>query len=143
MKTFMAKSEAVERDWWVVDAAGKPLGRVAAEVARLLRGKHKPIFTPHVDTGDHVIVINAERVLLTGDKADEPIHWHTGYPGGLRSITRGKLRETRPVRLVEKAIRGMLPHNRLGSAMYRKLRVYAGAEHPHAAQKPKPYPLEI
>jgi len=143
MKTFMAKSEAVERDWWVVDAADKPLGRVAAEVARLLRGKHKPIFTPHVDTGDHVIVINADRVLLTGGKADEPIHWHTGYPGGLRSITRGKLRETRPVRLVEKAIRGMLPHNRLGSAMYRKLRVYAGAEHPHAAQKPKPYPLEI
>lgn len=141
MKTYMAKREAVEHDWWVVDAAGQPLGRVAVEVARLLRGKHKPVFTPHVDTGDHVIVINAARVKLTGNKAEELIYWHTQYPGGLRSISRGKLLQDRPVRLVERAIKGMLPHNRLGAATYRKLKVYAGPEHPHQAQQPRPFPL--
>ncbi|MBI3912312.1 MAG: 50S ribosomal protein L13 [Armatimonadetes bacterium] len=142
MKTFMAKSEEVKRDWWVVDATGKPLGRLAAEVAKLLRGKHKPIFTPHVDTGDHVIVINADRVKLTGNKAEDLIYWHTQYPGGLRSVTYGKLRQTRPVHLVERTIKGMLPHNRLGAAVYRKLKVYGGSEHPHAAQQPKLYEIQ-
>ncbi len=137
MKTFMAKPEGVQREWLVVDAAGKPLGRLAAEVARLLRGKHKVTFTPHVDTGDHVIVINAGQVLLTGSKAEENIYWHSQYPGGLKSVTRGQMREKRPERLVERTIKGMLPHNKLGDQMYRKLNVYAGAAHPHQAQKPQ------
>jgi large subunit ribosomal protein L13 len=137
MKTFMAKTEDQQRDWLVVDAAGKPLGRLAAEVAAILRGKHKVIFTPHVDTGDHVIVINASQVLLTGNKADENIHWHSQYPGGLKSMTRGQMREKRPERLIERTVKGMLPHNKLGDQMYRKLNVYAGADHPHQAQKPE------
>lgn len=137
MKTFTAKPEEIQRDWLVVDATGKSLGRLAAEVARLLRGKHKPIFTPHVDTGDHVIVINAGQVALTGNKADEKLYWHSQYPGGLKSVTRGALREKRPERLVERVVKGMLPHNRLGAQMYRKLKVYAGATHPHEAQTPR------
>jgi large subunit ribosomal protein L13 len=136
-KTYMARPESVEREWLVVDAAGKPLGRLAVEVARLLRGKHKPTFTPHVDTGDHVIVINAEQVALTGSKAEERIYWHSQYPGGLKSVTRGALLEKRPERLVERTIKGMLPHNRLGAQIYRKLKVYAGATHPHVGQKPR------
>lgn len=139
MKTFMAKPEELQRDWWVVDAAGKPLGRLAAEVARVLRGKHKPTFTPHVDTGDHVIIINAEQVVLTGNKDEERIYWHSQYPGGLKSVTRGSMLAKRPDRLVERTIKGMLPHNRLGAQMYRKLKVYAGAVHPHAGQQPRPY----
>ncbi len=138
-KTFMARPETVQREWWVVDATDRPLGRLAAEVARLLRGKHKPTFTPHVDTGDHVIVVNADRVKLTGGKDEERVYWHSGYPGGLKSVTRGELLERRPVKLVERAIRGMLPHNRLGDRMYRKLKVYAGPTHPHESQKPKNY----
>ena len=138
-KTFMAKGETVQRDWWVIDAAGKPLGRLAAEVARILRGKHKPIFTPHVDTGDHVIVINAAQVVLTGNKQEDLIYWHSQYPGGLKSITRGAMRDKRPERLVERTIKGMLPHNRLGDQIYTKLKVYAGGTHPHEAQKPQPY----
>jgi large subunit ribosomal protein L13 len=141
MKTFVAKPEKVQRDWWVVDASGVPLGRLATAVAILLRGKHKPIFTPHVDTGDHVIVINADRVVLTGGKAEERIYWHSQYPGGLKCVTRGSLREKRPARLVERTIKGMLPHNRLGAQIYRKLKVYAGETHPHAAQQPKAYEL--
>ena len=137
MKTFMAKPEEVQRAWLVVDAAGKPLGRLAAEVARLLRGKHKPTFTPHVDTGDHVIVINADQVVLTGNKSEERIYWHSQYPGGLKSVTRGSMLEKRPERLVERTVKGMLPHNRLGAQMYRKLKVYAGTAHPHEAQKPQ------
>ena len=138
MKTFSAKPEEIQREWLVIDAAGKSLGRVAAEAARLLRGKHKPIFTPHVDTGDHVIIINAAKVVLTGtNKADERIHWHTGYPGGLKFVTRGQMLLARPDRLVERTVKGMLPHNRLGAQMYRKLKVYAGAAHPHAAQQPR------
>ena len=137
MKTFMAKPEEVQRAWLVVDATGKPLGRLAAEVARLLRGKHKVTFTPHVDTGDHVIVINADKVALTGNKAEERIYWHSQYPGGLKSVTRQAMKDKRPERLVERTIKGMLPHNRLGDQMYRKLKVYAGATHPHEAQKPR------
>ena len=139
MKTFMAKPADVQRKWLVIDATNRPLGRLAAEAARILRGKHKPIFTPHVDTGDHVIIIHAERVKLTGNKQDELIHWHTGYPGGLKSITRGRLLEKTPERAIERTIKGMLPHNSLGAQMFRKLKVYKGATHPHEAQGPEPY----
>jgi len=139
MKTFMAKPADVQRKWLVIDATDRPLGRLAAEAARILRGKHKPIFTPHVDTGDHVIIIHAERVKLTGNKQDELIHWHTGYPGGLKSITRGRLLEKTPERAIERTIKGMLPHNSLGAQMFRKLKVYKGAIHPHEAQGPEPY----
>src|SRR5687767_4147854 len=139
MKTFMAKPEEVQREWLVVDATGRPLGRLATEVARLLRGKHKPTFTPHVDTGDHVIIINANKVLLSGGKSEERIYWHTQYPGGLKSVTKGSMLEKRPDRLVERTIKGMLPHNTLGAQMYRKLKVYAGPTHPHEAQQPQAY----
>jgi len=139
MKTFVAKPAEVQRKWLVIDATDRPLGRLASEAARILRGKHKPIFTPHVDTGDHVIIINAERVKLTGNKKDELIHWHSGYPGGLKSITRGRMLEKTPERAVERTIKGMLPHNTLGSQMFRKLKVYKGATHPHEAQGPEPY----
>lgn len=137
MKTYMAKPEEMQRAWLIVDATGKPLGRLAAEVAILLRGKHKPIFTPHVDTGDHVIVINAEKVVLTGNKRDERIYWHSQYPGGLKSVTRGSMLDKRPDRLVERTIKGMLPHNKLGAQLYRKLKVYAGPTHPHEGQQPQ------
>jgi len=137
MKTFFAKQEEMSRKWFVVDATGKPVGRLAAEVAKILRGKHKPIFTPHVDCGDHVIIVNADKVVLTGSKSEEPIYWHSGYPGGLKSISRGKLLANSPVKLVMRAIKGMLPHNKLGDAMLKKLRVYAGPEHNHHAQKPE------
>jgi len=135
----VAKPAEVQRKWLVIDATDRPLGRLATEAARILRGKHKPIFTPHVDTGDHIIIINAERVKLTGNKKDELIHWHSGYPGGLKSITRGGMLAKNPERLVERSIKGMLPHNALGSQMYRKLKVYKGATHPHEAQGPEPY----
>jgi large subunit ribosomal protein L13 len=135
MKTFSAKAGEVTRDWVVLDATGVPVGRLAQEAARILRGKHKPTFTPHVDTGDFVIVINASRAIWTGNnKADEPIYRHTLYPGGIRSVPRGEFLEKRPERLIEKVVKGMLPHNKLGDAMYRKLKVYAGPEHPHEAQ---------
>lgn len=137
MKTFMAKAETIEREWLVVDAAGKSLGRLAAEVARILRGKHKPTFTPHMDSGDHVIVVNADQVVLTGNKKDERIYWHSQYPGGLKSVTRGAMLEKHPTRLVERTVKGMLPHNRLGAQMYRKLKVYAGGSHPHESQTPR------
>jgi large subunit ribosomal protein L13 len=137
MKTFMAKGEEQQRDWLVIDATGKSLGRLSTEVAAILRGKHKVTFTPHVDTGDHVIVINAEKVVLTGNKAEENIYWHSQYPGGLKSVTKGQMREKRPERLIERTIKGMLPHNKLGDQMYRKLNVYAGPTHPHQAQKPQ------
>jgi large subunit ribosomal protein L13 len=138
MDTFMAKEAEVERKWYVVDAAGKVLGRVAAEVAKVLRGKHKPIFTPHMDTGDHVIVINAAKVVLTGKKAVQKLYFrHSGYQGGDKYTVAGKLLASRPEKVVEMAIKGMLPKNRLGADTYRKLKVYAGAEHPHAAQQPE------
>ncbi|GGE91685.1 MULTISPECIES: 50S ribosomal protein L13 [Pseudoalteromonas] len=138
MKTFVAKPETVKRDWYVVDAEGKTLGRIATEIARRLRGKHKAEYTPHVDTGDYIIVINAEKVTVTGNKAkDKMYHAHTGFPGGLKSTTFDKLQAAKPEMIIEKAVKGMLPRGPLGRAMYRKLKVYAGTEHNHAAQQPQ------
>jgi len=135
MRTFSTKASDIERTWWVIDASGKTLGRLATEVATLLKGKHKPIYSPHLDCGDHVIVINAARVRVTGDKPRKKIYYrHSQYPGGLKSVSLGKMMETHPTRVIEHAVRGMLPRNRLGAAMYRKLKVYPGAEHPHQAQ---------
>ena len=138
MKTFFATNETAKRDWVVLDAEGKVLGRLATEVARRLRGKHKPEFTPHADAGDYVIVINAAKVRATGNKLEGKVYWrHTGHPGGLKSTTLGKLQAEHPERVIEKAVKGMLPKGPLGYAQYRKLKVYAGAEHPHEAQQPK------
>ena len=138
MKTeFPSKSE-IQRSWFVIDASGLALGRVASEAAKILMGKHKPIYTPFLDCGDHVIVVNAEKAVLTGKKEEQKIYRrHSGYPGGLKEISAGDLRAKRPVRLVEEAIRGMLPKTKLGKQMYRKMKVYAGDRHPHAAQKPQ------
>jgi large subunit ribosomal protein L13 len=137
--TYLAKPSEVKRNWYVVDAEGKTLGRMAAQVAAILRGKHKPEFTPFVDTGDHVVIVNADKVRLTGKKAtNEMIYTHSMYPGGLKAVSMGDLLAKQPVKLVERAVRGMLPHNRLGRAMFKKLKVYAGAEHPHSAQNPAP-----
>lgn len=136
--TFMAKPNQVERKWVVVDAADQTLGRLATEVATLLRGKHKPEYTPHVDTGDFVIVINASKVHLTGRKAEKKVYYrHSGYPGGIKSVTAGELREKNPERMIELAVKGMLPKNSLGRQQLKKLKVYAGSEHPHEAQKPE------
>ena len=138
MKTFTAKPGEVESKWYVVDASGCVLGRLASFVATRLRGKHKPVYTPHVDTGDHIIVINADKIALTGRKWDEKLYYrHSGYVGGLKSITAKKLLEKRPEDLVMHAVRGMLPKNRLGRKMFKKLKVYAGSEHPHVAQEPE------
>jgi len=138
MKTYSAKPAEVERDWFVVDARERVLGRLASFVATRLRGKHKPIYTPHVDTGDHIIVINADKVALTGRKWDDKLyHHHSGYMGGLKSITAKQLLEKRPEDLVMHAVRGMLPKNTLGRNMLKKLKVYAGPEHPHSAQQPE------
>jgi len=143
MSTFFAKAGEVERKWYVIDAAGVPLGRLASEAARILRGKHKAIFTPNVDTGDHVIVINAEKVLLTGNKLQQKLYRrHSGYPGGLRETTYKVLLQTMPERAVEHAVKGMLPHNKLGAQMYRKLKVYKGGAHPHEAQQPEVWTLK-
>lgn len=142
MKTFSAKPAEVKRDWYVVDAEGKTLGRMATEIARRLRGKHKAEYTPHVDTGDYIVVINAEKVRVTGNKTQDKIYYHhTGYIGNLKSINFEKLQNKAPERIIEKAVKGMLPKNPLGRAMYGKLKVYAGPEHQHAAQQPQP--LEI
>ena len=142
--TFMAKPGQVERKWYVVDAADKTLGRLAAEVAKILRGKHKPTFTPHMDTGDHVIVINADKVVLTGKKLVQKTYFrHSGYLGGASFTTAGEMLAKNPVRMVELAVKGMIPHNRLGSRIFTKLHVYAGAEHPHQAQKPEVLKLNI
>ncbi len=142
MKTLSAKPAEVRRKWYVVDADGKTLGRLSTEIARRLRGKHKPEYTPHVDTGDYIVVVNAEKVRVTGDKEQAKMyHHHTGYIGSLKSINLGKLREKAPERIIEKAVKGMLPKNALGRDMYRKLKVYAGANHQHSAQQPEP--LEI
>jgi large subunit ribosomal protein L13 len=138
-KSYVAKPNEVERKWYVIDAEGKTLGRLATQIATILRGKHKPIYTPHVDTGDFVIVINAEKVQLTGKKLTNKVYYrHSQYPGGLKSITADKLLASKPERVIELAVWGMLPHNALGRKMYKKLKVYAGPEHPHAAQKPEP-----
>ena len=137
-KTFSAKAENVERNWFVVDAKGKILGRLASEIARRLRGKHKAEYTPHVDTGDYIVVINAEQVAVTGNKAKDKIYYrHSGYPGGLKQETLGKKLARKPREVLELAIRGMLPKNILGRAMFRKLNVYEGNKHPHSAQQPK------
>ncbi len=142
MKTFSANPETVKRDWFVVDATDKTLGRLATEIARRLRGKHKAVYTPHVDTGDYIIVINAEKVHVSGRKAtDKKYFWHTGHPGGIKETTFEKLNKEAPERVIEIAVKGMLPKNPLGRAMYRKLKVFAGSNHPHAAQQPQP--LEI
>ncbi len=138
MKTFTAKNETVQRDWYVVDAAGQTLGRLATEIASRLRGKHKPEYTPHVDTGDYIVVINAEQVRVTGKKTSDKIYYsHTGFPGGIKEITFEKLLEKAPERVLEAAVKGMLPRNPLGRDMYRKLKVYAGTNHPHTAQQPQ------
>jgi len=135
MKTYSTKASDIERRWWVIDASDKTLGRLATDVAQLLRGKNKPIYSPHMDTGDFVVVINAAKVRVTGKKAEEKIYYHhSHYPGGLKSITFAKLLSTHPTRVIEHAVKGMLPHNRQGRAMARKLKVYAGDAHPHQAQ---------
>lgn len=137
MKTYMAKKHEIDRKWYIVDAKGKTLGRLASEVAKILRGKHKPEYTPHVDTGDFVIVVNASQIELTGKKLTDKIYYrHSGYPGGLKSITAGELRKKRPERMIELAVKGMLPKGSLGRKQFKKLKVYAGAEHPHQAQQP-------
>jgi large subunit ribosomal protein L13 len=139
MPTFMAKKEAVQRSWYLVDADNKVLGRLASELAKMLRGKNKPDFTPHVDTGDYVVVINAKKVNLTGNKLKDKVYYrHSGYPGGIKSMTAEDLKAKRPEDLVRLAVKGMLPKNRLGRKLFKKLKVYAGAEHPHQAQQPKP-----
>ncbi len=138
----MAKPQEVDRKWYVVDAAGKTLGRLATEVATLLRGKHKPTYTPHIDTGDFVVVINASQINLTGKKLEQKRYYrHSGYPGGLKSVTAGELRASRPERMIELAVKGMLPKGPLGRAQVKKLKVYAGSEHPHQAQQPVEYEL--
>ncbi|WP_233081559.1 50S ribosomal protein L13 [Rheinheimera soli] len=138
MKTFTAKPESVQRDWFVVDATDKTLGRIATEIALRLRGKHKPEFTPHVDTGDYIIVVNADKVTVTGNKAKNKMYYsHSGFPGGIKEINFEKLLVKKPEMVLEAAVKGMLPKGPLGRAMFRKLKVYAGAEHQHAAQQPQ------
>ena len=138
MKTFSANPQTVKRDWYVVDASDKVLGRLAAEVASRLRGKHKPEYTPHCDTGDYIVVINAEKIAVTGNKANAKTYYrHTGYPGGIRETSYRDMLEKHPERIIETAVKGMLPRNKLGRAMFSKLKVYAGAEHRHQAQQPK------
>lgn len=138
MKTYTAKPEDIEREWFLVDAEGKTLGRLAAEIAKVLRGKHKPIYTPHLDCGDYVIVVNADKVRVTGQKLDQKMYYrHSGYPGGLTSINLRDQLQKHPERVLEAAVRGMLPKNPLGRKMFRKLKVYAGDSHPHQAQQPK------
>jgi large subunit ribosomal protein L13 len=143
MKTYATRASDIQREWWVVDADGQNLGRLATRIAHILRGKHKPIYSPHLDVGDFVIVINAEKVQVTGRKLDQKIYYrHSNYPGGLKSITLRDQLKKHPTRVLEAAVRGMLPHNRLGRRMFKKLKVYAGSEHSHQAQQPKPLSLE-
>jgi large subunit ribosomal protein L13 len=137
-RTTTVKAGSIERKWWVVDAAGIPVGRLASQVAQVLRGKNKPNFVYNADCGDFVIIINAEKAVLTGNKRDELIYWHTGWPDGLRNISRGKLLDENPVKLVEKAVWGMTPKTKLGHQIIKKLKVYAGENHPHEAQNPAP-----
>lgn len=138
MKTSFIRKEDTNRKWYVIDANGQVVGRLAVEIARRLRGKHKPTYTPHIDTGDYIIVINADKVRLTGRKMDQKMYYrHTGYPGGLKSITAKALLQRKPERILELAVKGMLPKNRLGRRMFKKMKVYAGSEHPHQAQQPE------
>jgi large subunit ribosomal protein L13 len=143
MKSYMARPLEVERKWHVIDAEGQTLGRLATEIARLLRGKNKPQYTPHVDTGDFVVVVNAEKVVVTGKKAEQKIYYrHTGYPGGLRETSYEVMLERKPTEILRKAVRGMMPRTRLGRQQFRKLKIYAGPEHPHEAQSPEPYEVK-
>jgi len=143
MKTYNATNETAQHNWYIVNATDKTLGRLASEVAKRLRGKHKPEYTPHVDTGDYIIVVNASRIKVTGKKTTDKVYYrHTGYPGGLKEMTFEKLLAKSPERIIELAVKGMLPKNPLGRAMYKKLKVYAGAEHPHAAQLPQQLDLD-
>ncbi|HEX7098979.1 MAG TPA: 50S ribosomal protein L13 [Acidimicrobiia bacterium] len=143
-KTYSPKPGDITREWWLVDATDLPLGRLASEVAKILRGKHKPIYANHMDTGDHVVVVNAEKVAVTSEKAQQKIYYrHSGYPGGIKAETFASLIRRRPEAVIERAVRGMLPKNRLGRKMARKLKVYAGPDHPHQAQQPKPLELDI
>ena len=143
MRTYSPRADEIERDWYVVDAEGLTLGRMSTEVARVLRGKHKAMYTPHMDTGDHVIIINADKVVLTNNKAEaKQVYRHTGYPGGIRSTTYATLLAEKPAEAVRRTVRGMLPKNRLGRQMLKKLKVYAGPTHPHSAQQPQPLALE-
>ncbi len=143
MKTYSTKPSEIKRDWYLVDAENKTLGRLASEIAKVLKGKDKPIYAPHLDTGDFVIVINAEKIHVTGKKLDQKMyHRHSGYPGGLTSITLREQLKRHPTRVIRSAVWGMLPHNRLGRAMMKKLKVYAGDSHPHQAQKPRPLQLQ-
>ncbi len=142
MRTYTLKEKDIQREWYVVDAAGKTLGRLATEIAKILRGKHKPYYTPHMDCGDYVIVVNADKIRVTGRKLDQKMYyWHSGYPGGLKSVTLRRQLQTHPERVLQAAVRGMLPKNRLGRKMFKKLKVYASPEHPHQAQQPKPLEL--
>jgi large subunit ribosomal protein L13 len=137
VKTFSAKAEDIERKWFVVDAQGQTLGRLATRIATVLRGKHKPVYTPHLDCGDYVIVVNADKIHVTGQKLEQKTYYrHSGYPGGLRQVSLRRQLQVHPDRVIEAAVRGMLPHNRLGRKMFKKLKVYAGPTHPHAAQQP-------
>ena len=143
MRTYSPSASEIEREWYVVDAEGQILGRLASRVAQVLRGKHKPIFTPHLDCGDYVIIVNADKIELSGNKAEKKFwHRHSGFPGGIKSVPFMRLIEETPDEAVERAVRGMLPKNKLGRQMARKLRVYTGPEHPHEAQQPKPLPLD-
>lgn len=138
MRTFTTKSADIRHDWFVVDAEGKTLGRLASRIAAILKGKHKPVYSPHMDVGDYVIVINADKIQVTGRKLDQKIYYrHSGYPGGLKAISLRDQLAAHPERVLKAAVRGMLPHNRLGRAMFKKLKIYPGAEHPHQAQQPK------
>jgi large subunit ribosomal protein L13 len=138
MKTYTPKAGDIQRSWWLVDASGKPLGRLATEVARVLRGKHKPMYTPHLDTGDYVVVVNADKIRLTGKKEQQKTYFrHSGYMGGDKHIPFERMRAEHPERVIELAVKGMLPKNNLGRLMHKKLKVYAGAEHPHEAQQPE------
>jgi large subunit ribosomal protein L13 len=138
----VTKPEDIQRDWYVVDASGQTLGRLASEVAQIVRGKHKPIYSPSVDVGDYVIVVNADKVQVTGRKLDQKVYYrHSGYPGGLKEVSLRRMLQEHPTRVIEHAVRGMLPKNRLGRKMFKKLKVYAGAEHPHEAQQPEPLEL--
>ena len=143
VKTLLPKANQIERTWHLVDAQGKVLGRLATQVVRLLRGKHKPIYTPHLDTGDFVVIINAEKIVLTGKKLKDKVYYrHSGYPGGIKSTTPARVLKEKPERVLEEAIRGMLPKTKMGDALFRKVKVYAGGTHPHAAQRPQPFAVE-
>jgi large subunit ribosomal protein L13 len=143
MKTYSLKPDDIDRKWYLIDAQGKILGRLATEVASILRGKKKPNFSPHMDNGDNVVIINAEKIMVTGKKRDQKLYYHhSGYPGGLRARTFAELQSSKPEQIIRLAVKGMLPHNRLGRQMLKKLRIYAGSEHPHEAQSPQPLNLE-